>query len=425
MIADISTDVIFAVVLGFGLTITILVLTLRDKKKDGSIQRSILSDDLWIESPLIKSEWLSRFLGSGDSKYRVNIKLDAVQPSGSFKIRGISTYMKKQYGLSSSIDTFISTSSANAGMAVAYTAQKLNCKCLIILDETQRDSNELLQELETTYNAEIKYHGSTWNEADEYAIKLGSDSSGKYHYVPMFDHPAIFDGHSSIIRELSEQYKLGFGGLDDNYPDCIICSVGGGGLLNGILGGLFQVGWSRNTKIVAAQSINSALFQNGINNGYKPKAIKTISADGIDLGFRAISEKTMNLTEKYEKFNPIKSIVVNDNDVLNICTLFGIKHHILIEPLCAVAIAALYKNKEYFKQFNNITIIVCGGNHIYFNKELLNNSIKNGSFNDEKTIFSPKESSINNNKYRIHEEKEQDIDDDQDIDAYDSETEEM
>ena len=114
----------------------------------------------------------------------------------------------------------------------------------------------------------MEFHGDTWNDADEYALKLYNEHNedGKYLYVPMFDDPLIFDGHASIIRELCNQYQSGLGGFNDSYPDCIIVSVGGGGLLSGILGGLFQCVWSRRYKIIAAQSKTAALFDAAINN---------------------------------------------------------------------------------------------------------------------------------------------------------------
>lgn len=373
---------------------------------------------------MIKSEWLSSYLSEDDNDnkdnnedngYIVNLKLDALQPSGSFKIRGISSFMKHKYLNNLDISIFVTTSSANAGMAVAYSAMKIGCKCIVILDNTQKD-NELLNVFKKEYGAEIQFHGETWNDADEYAIKLCNDNK-EYLYVPMFDDPLIFDGHSSIIRELAEQYNNGLGGINDNYPDCIIVSVGGGGLLTGILAGLFQCGWSRYCKIVAAQCQNAALFDAAINNSYKPIAVKTISSEGVDLGYRAVCKKVVRFAEKFSTFNPIKSIIVEDIDVLNICTLFADKHHILVEPLCGVAIAALYKNKEYFKQFKNIVVFVCGGNHTYYNKKLLHQS--NNNENEEERKYDNKDEQDNDNTNNINGYNSEDLE------TYDSGNEEI
>ena len=318
------------------------------------------SDNLWIISPLLTSEWLTSHIG-GHCK-AITLKLDALQNSGSFKVRGMSTFMKKQLRSNDKINTFVSTSSANAGMAVAYVAKKLRCQCLIILDETQRE-NELLSGLRDEYNAKIQFNGSNWNEADKYAIEL-CKMQNNFCYVPMFDDAAIFEGHSSIIHEIkhqySEQYNL-------SHPDCIIVSCGGGGLLTGLMTGLLKVGWSQKCQIVAAQSCNCALFDAAVSNEYKPIAVKTISSEGINLGFRSVCKAAMDLAHRYNEFgNPIKSMIVEDSDVLKICSLFAKKHHVLIEPLCATALAVLYQNKEYFGQFENVCVVVCGGNHIWY-----------------------------------------------------------
>lgn len=128
------------------------------------------SNELWLNTPLLSSEWLTTHIG-GKCK-QVTLKLDALQHSGSFKVRGMSSFMKQQLKQSNNkINTFVSTSSANAGMAVAYVAKKLNCECLIILDETQTQ-NELLPRFKSDYNAKIKFHGANWNEADKYANNL-------------------------------------------------------------------------------------------------------------------------------------------------------------------------------------------------------------------------------------------------------------
>jgi len=432
LIPNIPNEMLLSVVLG-GTLLSILsfyVIGL-GRKIEGKDSRyyKVFSERLWIKSPLLKSEWLSQAMGDD---CRVNVKLEALQPSGSFKIRGISTFMKQQYALNANIDTFITTSSANAGMAVAYTAQKLNCKCLVILDKTQ-NSNELLPVFADQYHAKIEFHGNTWNEADEYALRLvgaadddqeqqaSARKHANYCYVPMYDNVAIFNGHSSIISELADDYADGLGGDNDIYPDCIVVSVGGGGLLTGILSGLFQVGWSRQVKIVAAQCENSALYEAGKQNSFEPVPTKCISSEGVDLGYRAICKKAMTFGQKFESFNPIKSMLVRDEDALSICTLFAKNHHVVIEPLCGVAIAALYNNREYFKQFKNICVIVCGGNHIYFQHETVEQLVGVQNFASVTDEEEDEEKKDGSDVFDAHDEDD-DVDD---IDHYDSDAEDI
>ena len=136
---------------------------------------------MWIVSPLIRSEWLSNFL---NNEGVVQLKMEAMQPSGSFKIRGISKCMQKMGATCKGLDAFVTTSSANAAIATAYVAREMGEKCRVILDESQRD-NKLIPVMKSHYGAEVEFKGSTWNEADQYARKLCSKSAGKLQYVPM------------------------------------------------------------------------------------------------------------------------------------------------------------------------------------------------------------------------------------------------
>lgn len=371
------------------------------------LQRALEMNDFWKVTPLVRSEWMSNHVGMGT---KVHLKMEAMQPSGSFKIRGISMFMRKMFTMTKSIDTFVTTSSANAGMAVAYCAREMGCRCLIVLDETQRN-NRLIPTF-LSYGAEVEFAGNRWNDADEYALTKCS-KSGTMQYVPMFSDHSIWHGHSLMVNEMAEQI--------DRSPDCIVCAVGGGGLLMGMMGGLYQAGWSRSCKVVAAQSKRCALLQEAINNGYQQVALRCINPQGDDLGYRAVSPHVMRMTRKFKGFNPIKSLVVDDDDVLSACTMFGMKERVLIEPLCAVAVAAVLVNKDYFSQFRNIVIIVCGGNHVHFDVDMLREHWSNEEYGyEESTVVQ---------KVNVVEPRSLDTLGDVDFNTgmhpYDSDTEEM
>ena len=57
--------------------------------------------------------------------------------------------------------------------------------------------------------------------------------------MPAYEDPLLWQGHSSMITEISEQLQ--------EKPSAIFCSVGGGGLLGGVLVGTENVGWSDGT----------------------------------------------------------------------------------------------------------------------------------------------------------------------------------
>jgi L-serine/L-threonine ammonia-lyase len=55
--------------------------------------------------------------------------------------------------------------------------------------------------------------------------------------VPAYDNPVLWEGHGSMIKEIAEELEMP--------PDAIFCSVGGGGLLGGVMLGCASVGWEK------------------------------------------------------------------------------------------------------------------------------------------------------------------------------------
>lgn len=63
--------------------------------------------------------------------------------------------------------------------------------------------------------------------------------------MPVYDHPTLWKGSSSIIDEISEQLPRSSGETQAVQPDLIMCSVGGGSLLGGLLLGCNRLGWDQ------------------------------------------------------------------------------------------------------------------------------------------------------------------------------------
>jgi L-serine/L-threonine ammonia-lyase len=95
-------------------------------------------------------------------------------------------------------------------------------------------------------NAAVIEHGESWDDSHAYASELaGQDGTA---YIHPFDDPRIWNGHASIIEEIAH---------DGLKPDAIVLSVGGGGLLCGVLEGLHRVGWT-GIPVIAAETEGAA-----------------------------------------------------------------------------------------------------------------------------------------------------------------------
>lgn len=302
------------------------------------ILATVTGEDVHIHTPLVWSSKLSERVGSS-----VFLKMDALQPGGSFKVRGIGrlcTHFRDQ-----GVTSLISSSCANAGMAVAVAGRALGVDTTIVASDVDRGCR--LLDSFTQLGVSVVYHGAEWNDADEHARALGAKQDAAY--VEMFDHPLIFEGHASMIDEIYADRK-------GEPPGCIVLSVGGGGLLSGVCTGLKRVGWGA-VPVYACQSERCGLLDAALKNGYRPTPTHIFSADGHDLGTRTVAQVAVDFSQELD----VRSLLVSDKATLSTVAEFLDDERVMVEPLCAVALAALYGQPELFKQFESVVVIVCGG----------------------------------------------------------------
>ena len=288
---------------------------------------------LHIETPLVASQPFSTA-----AHRSVLLKLEAMQPSGSFKLRGIGyaceTY--RQQGAKH----FISSSGGNAGLAVAYAGRLLGIPVTVVVPETTTDrAKELLRQ----ENAEVIVHGASWQEANDYAQSLLGLTDAFLH---PFDDPLLWRGHASMIDEVARAaYK----------PDAVLLSVGGGGLLCGVVEGLHRNGWY-DVPVLAVETKGTASFNAAVKAGY-PVELERISGIATSLGAKCVCDEAL----RWSKEHPIHSIVVSDFSASTACERFLADHRILVEPACGASLSVCYENNPALKDYQSVLVIVCGG----------------------------------------------------------------
>lgn len=190
---------------------------------------------LHIETPLLNSRALSLH-----SERAIWLKLEALQPPGSFKIRGIGLACEEYARRGAS--RFISSSGGNAGIAVAYAGRQLGIPVIVVVPET---TSERAKALIAQEGAEVIVHGAAWQEANALAQSMLTPQDAFLH---PFDDPLLWQGHAGMIDEVASA------GLK---PDAVVLSVGGGGLLAGVAEGLQRNGWD-DVAIVAVETQGAA-----------------------------------------------------------------------------------------------------------------------------------------------------------------------
>ena len=288
---------------------------------------------LHIQTPLIESRALSAWL-----QRPVWLKLENTQPSGSFKLRGIGHAC--QWHVRHGATGFVSSSGGNAGLAVAYAGRKLGVPVTVVVPET---ASERAKELIRMEEASVIVQGTAWDQAHRYAQTLASASTPLIH---PFDDPLLWEGHASLVDEVAHA------GLR---PDLLVCSVGGGGLLQGMFTGLDRNAWHA-TAVLAVETEGAASFGAALQAGHPVTlpAMKTIANS-------LASARVCDTVVQSALNHTVRSALVSDAQALGACQRFAHDHRILVEPACGAALAALYETPEAVGDARTVLVVVCGG----------------------------------------------------------------
>ena len=288
---------------------------------------------LHIETPFFESRALT--IGAGRTVW---LKLEAMQPPGSFKIRGIG--LACQEYVRRGAERFISSSGGNAGIAVAYAGRHLSVPVIVVVPETTTDRAKALIQQE---GAEVVVHGSSWHEANALALSMVKESDAFLH---PFDDPLIWQGHASLVDEVVRS------GVK---PDVVVLSVGGGGLLSGVVEGLQRNGWI-DVPVIAVETEGADSLAQSVRAGY-PVELAAITSIATSLGATQICEQAFSWSEKH----PLRSIVVSDQDAVSACQRFLADHRVVVEPACGASLAVVYDGAPELEEFKSVLVVVCGG----------------------------------------------------------------
>jgi len=301
--------------------------------------RALTSAPLHDITPLIRSAPLSNKLSCD-----VFFKMDCAQPPGSFKLRGIGATVKE--AVDQGADGVVSSSGGNAGLATAHAARALGIACTVVLPTTTPDAVRL--KLEKEYGAEVIVEGAVWDEANERAKALASEY--KRPLVHPFEGEKTWEGHSTLVQEVDAQLaELGLS------MDAIVCCVGGGGLLAGVLRG---VGDRDDCAIVAAETHGADSFAQSFKAGTPATIPITSIAKSLGAGTPSPTVLKDALASKR-----VYTHVVSDGDAVRACLNFADERRVLVEPACGAALACVYGDDvpAVLRDRRCVVVEVCGG----------------------------------------------------------------
>lgn len=308
-------------------------------------------------TPTLKSNRLAKEVGLKN----LFLKLDFLNPTGSFKDRQISMGISKAVELNKT--SVITMSSGNVGASVAAYSARAGLKNIIIIPSIAPESKII----------QIKQYGGNVVKINSDSTKLISqivqDASKKFEMANLITagiyNPFINKGAKTISYEIAIQSKTN----NQGFPDVIIVPVGGAGLLSGVFEG-FQELYELNfidsiPKLFGIQPEGCAPFVKAIEDKLTPeylfqnpwKDIKTIStalADDIPLdcytGIPAIKDSRGN------------AIAISDEETLVAGKQLSNLEGIFAEPSSCTSIAAIPKllDRDLIQADENIYCLITG-----------------------------------------------------------------
>ncbi|MEW6585802.1 MAG: threonine ammonia-lyase [Nitrospirota bacterium] len=278
------------------------------------------------KTPLIHSNSFSKMTGAD-----VYLKAENLQKTGSFKVRGA---FNKMIGLKGKV---IAASMGNHAQAVSFAAGVLGIQSKIVMPLT---APMVKEEAAKGYGASVISLGESFREALDYAL-----DQKDFTFIHAFDDEDIIAGQGTVGMEIVEE-------LSD--IDYIMVPVGGGGLISGIAAAVKEL--SLKTKVVGVQSEAAPSAFHSLKEGriieMTPEA--TI-ADGIAIG--KIGQKTFDVMKKYVE----DILLVNEGSIAMAILNFLERKKLVVEGAGAVALAALFANRERFAG-RKIVLVISGGN---------------------------------------------------------------
>ena len=288
-----------------------------------------MAKPLYIETPVYTSK----------EHPNVFYKMESFQPTHSFKVRGMDVLCRFHFNQGKK--NFIASSGGNAGYSLAYVCQKMGASLRVIVPETT--SKYMIDKI-ASLNAEVDVYGDAWDEANRKALEISKKEGSVF--VSPFDDPLLWKGHSSLIDECAQQIGK---------PDKVVVSVGGGGLLCGVLEGLKKHGWTE-TKIITTETRGAASFYQSWKAG-KIISLNEITTIANTLGAKKVAERALSLAKDFDT----QTFLMSDEEAIKASSLFFDEYKVRVEPACGAALSIPYLFHHLLDQDERVLVIACGG----------------------------------------------------------------
>ena len=283
-------------------------------------------------TPLVHSDALSERAG-----VRVYLKCENVHPSGAFKLRGAWTFIRR-LGEEAVTRGVVTYSSGNHGQAVAWAANKVGARAVIVVPET---TPAIKVEGVKRWNGVVEIAGTTSEDRYARAIELAEEQG--LIVVPPFDHHDIIAGQGTVGLEIIE-----------DLPDVahVVVPVGGGGLLAGVTTAVKAM--RPQTALTAVEPEMAAKLAAALEAG---KPVRLESTSSIADGLLPLSIGTVTFSHVKGR---VEAVQVSDADIAEATVWLHMHEKVPAEPSGAATTAALRSGQLMLS--GPCVLVVSGGN---------------------------------------------------------------
>jgi threonine dehydratase len=293
--------------------------------------------DVAVETPLELAPGLTHRLEN-----TLLLKREDLQPVFSFKLRG--AYNKMAALSPARLNRgVICASAGNHAQGVAYAAQKLGCKAVVVMPAT---TPRIKVDAVAARGARVELHGDSYDDA--YARALVVAKRETLTFVHPYDDPDVIAGQGTIGLEILRQHS--------GHIDAVFAAVGGGGLISGIASYVKRV--RPDIKIIGVEPIDSAAMTRSLAAGRRIRLAQVgLFADGVAV--KQVGAEPFRLCRRM-----VDDMVLVDND--DICAaikdVFEDTRSIL-EPAGALAVAGAkaWVERRGWKR-RCLVAVACGAN---------------------------------------------------------------
>lgn len=271
---------------------------------------------------------------------RVWLKLEQLQPTGSFKVRGVYNRIltAAEKGQLSEVGV-VTASGGNAGLAVAYAAAQNETPARVYVPSAAPDVKVAKMR---KLGADVVKVGSKYADAFQAAAEHAANSGALLCHA--YDQPEICAGHGTLGLELLRQ--------TDGELDTIMLAVGGGGLMAGVAAATDSL-----VRVIGVEPQTAPTFNAALAAG-KPVDVE-VSGIAVDsLGATRLGSIAYSVAVHADA----RSLLVRDSDIVAARKLLWDDYRLAVEHGAATAFAALLAGSYRPRSGERIAVVLCGGN---------------------------------------------------------------